>query len=57
MEEQYCIGTWNIRSLNQGILEVVRHEMARMNINIFRTSELKLTAMDEFNSDDYYIYY
>ena len=57
MEEQYCIGAWNIRSMNQDILEVVRHEMVRMDINMFRTSELKWTAMGEFNSDDYYIYY
>ena len=57
MEEQYCIGAWNIRSMNQDILEVVRHEMVRMDINIFRTSELKWMAMGEFNSDDYYIYY
>ena len=56
-EEQYCTGAWNIRSMNQDILEVVRHEMVRMDINMFRTSELKWTAMGEFNSDDYYIYY
>ena len=43
--------------MNQDILEVVRHEMVRMDINMFRTSELKWTAMGEFNSDDYYIYY
>ena len=56
-KEQYCIGTWNVRSMNQGKLEVVRQEMARVNINSLGTSELKWTGMDEFNSDDHYIYY
>ena len=56
-KEQYCIGTWNVRSMNQGKLEVVKQEMARMNVNILGISELKWTGMDEFNSDDYYIYY
>ena len=56
-KEQYCIGTWNVRSLNQGKLEVVKQEMARVNINIIGISELKLTGMGEFNSDDHYIYY
>ena len=56
-KEQYCIGTWNIRSMNQGKLEVVKHEMARVNIDILGTSELKWTRMGEFNSDDHYIYY
>ena len=56
-KEQYCIGTWNIRSMNQGKLEVVKQEMARVNIDILGISELKWTEMDEFNSDDYYIYY
>ena len=51
-EEQYCIGTWNVRSMNQGKLEVVKQEMARMNIDILGISELKLTGMGEFNSDD-----
>ena len=55
--EQYCIGTWNVRSMNQGKLEVVKHEMARVNIDILGTSELKWTRMGEFNSDDHYIYY
>ena len=40
-KKQYCIGTWNVRSMNQGILEVVKQEMSRMNINILRISELK----------------
>ena len=56
-EEQYCIGIWNIRSTNQGKLEVVRQEMARVNIGILGISELKRTGMGEFNSDDHYIYY
>ena len=52
---QYCIGTWNVRSMNQGKLEVVKQEMARVNINILGISELKWTGMGEFNSDDHYI--
>ena len=56
-KEQYCIGTWNVRSMNQGKLEVVKQERARVNINILGISELKWTGMGEFNSDDHYIYY
>ena len=56
-KEQYCIGTWNVRSMNQGKLEVVKQEMARVNIDILGISELKWTRMGEFNSDDHYIYY
>ena len=56
-KEQYCIGTWNVRSMNQGKLEVVKQEMARVNVNIVGISELKCTEMGEFNSDDHYIYY
>ena len=56
-EEKYCIGTWNLRSMNQGKLEVVRQEMARVNIDILGTGELKWTAMSEFNSKDHYIYF
>ena len=56
-KEQYCIGTWNVKSMNQGNLEVVKQEMARVNINILGISKLKWTAMGEFNSDDHYIYY
>src|SRR5574337_1080642 len=56
-KEQYCIGTWNVRSMNQGKLEVVKQEMARVNVNILGISELKWTGMGEFNSDDRYIYY
>ena len=57
IKEQYCIGTWNVRSMNQGKLEVVTQEMARMNVDILGISELKWTGMVEFNSDDHYIYY
>ena len=56
-KEQYCIETWNVRSMNQGKLEVVKQEMARVNVDILEISELKWTGMDEFNSDDHYIYY
>ena len=56
-EEQYCIVTWNVRSMNQGKLEVVKQEMARVNADILGISELKWTGMGEFNSDDHYIYY
>ena len=55
-KEQYCIGTWNVSSMNQGKLEVVKQEMARVNIHILGISELKWTGMGEFNSDDHYIY-
>ena len=56
-KEQYCIGTWNVRSINQGKLEVVKQEMARVNVDILGISELKWTGMRESNSDDHYIYY
>ena len=56
-KEQYCIGTWNVRSMNQGKLEVVKQEMERVNVHILGISELKWTGMGEFNSDDHYIYY
>ena len=56
-KEQYCIGTWNVRSMNQGKLEVVKQETARVNINFLGVSELKWTGMGEFNSDDHHIYY
>ena len=49
-KEQYCIGTWNVRSMNEGKLEVVKQEMARVNINNLGISELKWTGMGEFNS-------
>ena len=51
-KEQYCIGIWNVRSLNQGKLEVVKQEMARMNINIWGINELKWTRLGELDSDD-----
>ena len=56
-KKQYCIGTWNVRSMNQGKLEVVKQEMARVNVDILGISELKCSGMGEFNSDDHYIYY
>ena len=56
-KEHYCIGTWNVRSMNQGKLQVLKQEMARVNIDILGIRELKWTGMDEFNSDDHYIYY
>ena len=56
-KEQHCIGTWNVRSMNQGKLEVVKQEMARVNINTLGISQLKWTGMGEFNSDDHYSYY
>ena len=56
-KEQYCIGTWNVRSVNQDKLEVVKQEMARVNINILGISELRWTGMGEFNSDEHSFYY
>ena len=56
-KEHYCTGTWNVRSMNQGKLEVVKQEMARVNVNILGIRKLKWTGMGEFNSDDPYIYY
>ena len=55
--EQYCIGTWNVRSMNQGKLEVVKQEMTRVNVNILGFSKLRWTRMGEFNSDDHFINY
>ena len=55
-KEQYYIGTWNVWSMNQGKLEVVKQEMARVNIDILGISELKWTEASKFNSDDHYIY-
>ena len=54
-KEQYFTGTWNVRSMNQGKLEVVKQEMARVNVDILGISELKWTGMGEFNSDDYFV--
>ena len=56
-KEQYCIGTWNVRSMNQGKLQVVKQELAREKIDILGISKLKWTGMGEYNSDDHYIYY
>ena len=56
-KEQYCIGTWDVRSMNQGKLEVVKQEMATVNVDILGISELKWTGMGEFNSHDHHIYY
>ena len=56
-KEQYCIGTWNVRSMNQDKLEVVKQEIARVNVDILGINELKWTEMGELNSDDHYIYY
>ena len=56
-KEQYCIGTWNVKSMNECKLEVIKQGMARVNIDILGISELKWTVMGEFNSDNHYIYY
>ena len=56
-KEQYCIGTWNVKSMNQGKLDMIKQEVARVNIDILGISELKWTGMGKFNSDDHYIYY
>ena len=56
-KKQYCIGTWNVRSMNQGKLEVVKQEMTRVNVDILGVSKLKWTGMGKFNSDDHCIYY
>ena len=57
---QYCSlqhQIWNVRSMNQGKLEVVKQEMERVNVDFLGISELKWTGIGEFNSDDHYIYY
>ena len=56
-KEQYRIGIWNVRSMNQGKLAVIKQKMARVNIDILGISELNQTGMGEFNSDDHYIYF
>ena len=56
-KEQYNIGIWNVRSMNQGKLEVVKQEMVRVNNDFLGISELKWTGMGKFNSDDHYIYF
>ena len=57
LKEQYYIGAWNVRSMNQGKLEMVKQEMTRVNINILGISDLKWTEIGEFNSNDHCIYY
>ena len=56
-KEQYCIGTWNVRSMNQGKVEVVKQEMARVSNDFLGISELKWTGMGKFISDDHCLYY
>ena len=56
-KEKHCIGTWNVRPMNQGKSDVVKQELTRVNINILGISELNWTGMGEFNSDNHYIYY
>ena len=56
-KEQYCLGIWNVRNVFPGKLEVVKQELARVNIDILGISELRWTEVGEFNSDDHYIYY
>ena len=56
-KEQYCIGTWNVSSMSQGKLDVIKREIVRINLNILGISEIKWTRMGEFNWDDLYIYY
>ena len=56
-KEQYCTGSWNVRSMSHGKLEMVKEEVAKVNIDILGISELKWTGIGEFNSDDHYIYY
>ena len=53
----YCIGTWNVMSMNQGKLKVVKQEMARVNIDVLGIRDLRWIGMGEFNSDDHHIYY
>ena len=56
-KEQYYIGTWNVRSMNQGKLKVIKQEVARVNNNNLGIRELKWIRMGKFNSDDHYIYH
>ena len=56
-KEKYCIGIWNVRSMNQGKLELVKQEMARVNVGVLGISELKCTGMGEFHSYEHYLYY
>ena len=56
-KEQYCIGTWNVRSMNHGKLELVKQKTVTVKVNILVINELKWTGKGEFDSDDHYIYY
>ena len=56
-KEQNCVGTWNIRSMHQGKLDVVKEKMARVNTDILGISKLKWTGIGEFKSDDHFIHY
>ena len=56
-KQQHCIRTWNDRSMNQGKLDLVKQEMARVNINTVGISELKWAGMGDFNSDIHYVHY
>jgi len=56
-KEQYSIEIWNVRSMNQGKLQVVKQEMVRVNLNILEISEIKWIGMGKFNPNDHYIYY
>ena len=51
-KEQYCIATWNVNSMNQGKLDVVKQEVARLNIHILEINKLKRMGIGKFNSDD-----
>ena len=55
-KKQYCIGTWNVRFMNQGKLEAAKQEMARVNINILGIGKIEWTEMGKVNTDDHYIY-
>ena len=57
VKNKYCIRTWNVRSTNQGKLDMVKQEMEKLNIDILGIGELKWMGAGEFNSDDHYIYY
>ena len=56
-KQQYHMGTWNIRSTNQGKLDMVKQEMTRVHINTLEISELKQMGKCKFHWDDHYIYY
>ena len=53
VKSNYCIGTWNVRSMNQGVVEVVKQDMTRVKVDILGISELKWIGMGEFNSDSH----